>query len=300
MHRIAGVAQHQRGRISRRQLLAIGITSSSIADLVAAGVLIRIHRGVYALAHLAPMQWADETAALLALRDGAVLSHQTAAQLWGLELPRHGDRRIHVTVPGSPGGRPRGVAVHRINALQRGDVRIRHGLPVTAPILTFIQLAPTLPTPTLQRAIQQALYLKILRDRDLDPLLAHAAGRAGAARLRTAAGTDTDGYTASRAEQRLRSLIRQAQLPTPRVNYRRGRYKPDFHWPELDVILELDDWGSHQTYTAFEGDRLRDSRHAAEGIGTSRTTPRQVTDEPFAVIARLAAQLALAAARRRR
>ena len=54
-----------------------------------------LHRGVYVVGHSAPIPLADETAALLALRPGAVLSHETAARVWGLLPTGDGGGAIH-------------------------------------------------------------------------------------------------------------------------------------------------------------------------------------------------------------
>jgi hypothetical protein len=108
--RIAAVANLQRGRLSRRQLLAIGVRSNTIDRLVRSGYLSPKHRGVYA-PHRAEIEYGDETAALLALRHGAVLSHQSAASLWG---PAPADRLIHAAIPGAGAGATlEGVRVHR-------------------------------------------------------------------------------------------------------------------------------------------------------------------------------------------
>src|SRR2546423_4231460 len=82
--RIAAIAQTQRGRVSRRQLLAAGITDSQMHRMLRIGWLHRLHYGVYAVGHLAPIELGRETAALLACNEGAVLSHRSAGQIWRL------------------------------------------------------------------------------------------------------------------------------------------------------------------------------------------------------------------------
>lgn len=65
-----------------------------------------------AVGHLAPVALGRETAALLAIRDAAVLSHDSAAMLWGRTPPGSGNGLVHVLVNGSGAGRgPLGVRV---------------------------------------------------------------------------------------------------------------------------------------------------------------------------------------------
>jgi very-short-patch-repair endonuclease len=49
----------------------------------------------------------------------------------------------------------------------------------------------------------------------------------------------------------------------------------------------------HGHRAAFENDRLRDQQLAAEGYVVVRVTWRQLTEEPMAVLARLARALAM-------
>jgi REase_MTES_1575/Transcriptional regulator, AbiEi antitoxin len=61
----------------------------------------------------------------------------------------------------------------------------------------------------------------------------------------------------------------------------------------LLLIVEIDGFRFHSTRSAFERDRRRDAELAAAGFRVLRVTWRQLRDEPFAVIARLAAALAV-------
>ena len=70
--------------MSQGQLIAAGIPRDAIRRRVSAGYLLRLHRGVYAVGHRSDIALGPETAALLACRDGALLSHHSAAALRGL------------------------------------------------------------------------------------------------------------------------------------------------------------------------------------------------------------------------
>lgn len=99
--------------MSRAQALASGVTQSKLDANVRARRWQRLGRGIY-VAFTGPFpQTTRLWVALLACGRGAVLSHQTAAQLSGLVVPRD-DSAIHVTVPAGRKVRPpMGVKVHR-------------------------------------------------------------------------------------------------------------------------------------------------------------------------------------------
>ncbi len=87
----------QCGVISRRQALDIGLSGDAIRGRLRTGSWQQIQRGVYATFTGQPPREAMLWAAILRSGTGAVLSHQTAAELDGLT-----DRithAIHVTVP---------------------------------------------------------------------------------------------------------------------------------------------------------------------------------------------------------
>jgi hypothetical protein len=68
----ARTAGRQHGRVSREQLLALGVDGKRIERWLADGRLRRVHRGVYAVGHIAPSTDAEYIAAVLACGMGAV------------------------------------------------------------------------------------------------------------------------------------------------------------------------------------------------------------------------------------
>jgi hypothetical protein len=122
----------QNGVITRAQALAAGVTDKVIAAQIQRGRWQRMHRGVYATFSGPPSRDCLLWAAVLRAGPSAVLSHQTAARLWG--LPAAESSAIHVSVPiGSPAPRIRGVIVHYSS---RGP-QARH--PALAPPRTTIE-----------------------------------------------------------------------------------------------------------------------------------------------------------------
>jgi hypothetical protein len=103
--RIAAIARLQRGHVTRQQLLAAGLSPTAIKNMIRRRLLEAKHSGVYAVAYAPPVPLAQETAALLACGNRAVLSHRSAAALWGLIAPLDGS--VDVTIMGVDRGRKR-------------------------------------------------------------------------------------------------------------------------------------------------------------------------------------------------
>jgi very-short-patch-repair endonuclease len=284
--RIAAVANLQRGWLTRQQLLAIGVGSNPVYRLVRSGYLAPKHRSVYVL-HRADVEYGHETAALLALRDGAVLSHQSAASLWGLAPA---DRLIHATIPGAGAGATlEGVRVHRAANLSGAEARLREGLPVTSLLRTLSDSAPVLSDRALELAIDHAIVDHHL---DTELLRSLCPGRRGGPRL-VAIIDRWNGptITRSKAEELFLGLIRRAELPAPRINIRNEGRERDYRWPAQRILVEIDGYLFHGTQRAFDQDRRRDAQASAIGFTTIRITYRQLIEEPMAVIARLSAAL---------
>jgi very-short-patch-repair endonuclease len=288
---MAGV---QRGRISRRQLLAAGLSSSTIARLVTTGYLWPEHAGVYGVGHLAEIPGARETSALLAVRSGAALSHGSALRWWGMSRPcASGAGTIAVTVSGWAGGRPDGVIVHRSTILEPRDLRLHHGLPVTSPARTLLDVAAELPTRELERALDEGLVQRILRRNQVEELLRRSGRHRGRWPLEELILSHTQTtLTRSEAEERFLVLVRDAGLPGPLVNVHRHGFEIDFLWTGASLAVEIDGWAFHGTRAAFERDRRRDAALRTAGIEVIRITWRQLTEQPLVVAALAAAALA--------
>lgn len=79
--RIGALATVQGGVVSREQVIALGAGPRAIEVRMRRGRLVKLHRGVYAVGHLALMARGKAIGALLAA-PGAVLSHRTAGAVW--------------------------------------------------------------------------------------------------------------------------------------------------------------------------------------------------------------------------
>lgn len=282
---VVALARRQHGAVSTCQLLDAGVGQHAIDARVERGWLRRLHRGVYAVGALE----SDLTApagAILATNGRAVLSHRTAATMWGL-LPARPQDPVEITLLNARSrGRP-GVRVHT-GRLQTKEIRTRYGLQLTAPARTIRDLAATAPE-ELEKAINEAHVLRLVSHKELRDLL--TLPRSGVRALRDAIGEQPT-MTRSEAERRLRALIAQAGLPAPQSNVRVAGHEVDLYWPGHDLVVEFDGWGTHSSRSAFERDRRKDLDLQLAGQRVFRITDRHLTKEPVALIARCAVALA--------
>src|SRR5579859_1589978 len=106
----------QSGIVSRSQALRAGFSARHIEYRLASGRWQRVHEGVYATFTGPLSREARLWAAVRRAGDGAMLSHETAAEVHGL-IDRPAGPKIHVVVPEQrrPGQhRPvRGLVIHR-------------------------------------------------------------------------------------------------------------------------------------------------------------------------------------------
>lgn len=277
----------------RSQLRALGIGRGSIAHRTSVGRLHQVLPSVYAVGHVFLAPLAAETAALLQVGEDAVLSHDTAAVIWG--LADTAPDRVAVTVAGRNPGAPGGLRVHRVAALDVRDIGLCQGLPLTAPARTLIDLAAVVRTDPLERALAQARVQRLVTDAQLREAIARVPRRTGTARLRALLRSErSSAMTRSEAERMLRRVVAGAQLPEPLYNHRLHGIEVDAVWPAARLVVEVDGYRFHGHRAAFERDRQRDQRLAAAGYTVIRITWRQLREEPMAVAVRIAQALARA------
>lgn len=285
---IARVGRRQDNVITHDQLLEAGLGRGGIARRLAARWMQHMHRGVYLLGAAPPTQMARARAAVMACGEGAVLSHRSAAEIYGL-LPEAGGA-VDVTVVGrNPGAEP-GIRLHRPRALARHDVVTVRGMRVTSIARTLCDLAATESPREVEQAFQEALYRGGVTPDGLAKVLAREPRRRGARVIR--ALLDDPRLTRSQRERLLLRLIDQAQLPRPVTNVRLHGFLVDAFWPSQRLVLEFDGWPAHGHRSAFDRDRKRDQVMLANRLRTMRVTDRHLVGEPVALIVRIAQSLA--------
>lgn len=171
--------------VTRAQLVAAGMSEAAIDHPVRAGRLRVLHRGVYAIAGVPLRDEGVWLAAVLACGPGAVLSHQPAARLWGMRVPRR-DQSVHVSLVAGPANPP-GITVHRTRYLTRADVVPERGIRVTTPARTVADCADTLTYEDLRALADHGVRLDLAA---LERARERAPGRRGAPNLAALIASD--------------------------------------------------------------------------------------------------------------
>jgi very-short-patch-repair endonuclease len=287
---IAELADRQHRVVALWQLVQLGFDTGAIEGRVERGRLYRVHQGVYAVGHR-KLEWRGILmAAVLACGPRAVLSHRSAARLWGIRPDSRRD--VDVTVPSRGAHRRKGIQPHSVRKLDPRDVTVIDGIPVASLARTLLDLAEVAPKDHVVRAITEAERRWIIDLKDLEDTMARSPGRRGRKPLREIlADAVIEPHTREELEARFLELCREAGLPKPKVNVLVEGKLVDAVWPEQKLIVELDGWAFHRQRKAFEDDRERDVTLLLAGYRVVRITWRQLTRNPDTVIARLRALL---------
>ncbi|MBV9206733.1 MAG: type IV toxin-antitoxin system AbiEi family antitoxin domain-containing protein [Actinobacteria bacterium] len=288
------LAQRQCGVVSRAQAIRAGLSPDMIKFRTRSGRWQQLHRGVYATFTGIPGRGAWLWAALLSAGTGAVLSHQTAAELHSLvDKP---SSLIHVTVPARRHLVPvPGVGLHRstrsAEAVEGGSWPPRTRVEET--VLDLTQTAPTfddvcgwvtrsvgrmLTTPLLLKAAMSARPRMRWREELTEFIDAAAGGAHSVLEFRY----DRDVEKA----HGLPAAERQAPFTRPDG----GRGFRDRLYRTYGVVVELDGRLAHPAEQQW-ADKARDNAAAAAGQQTLRYGWAQVKREACATAAEVAAVL---------
>ncbi len=281
---MAWVAQRQLGLVTTEQLEAAGIGRGAIAARRGRNLLHPLHRGVYLVGHATRAPGTTALAAVLACRPKAFVSHSSAAVLWGLADTEPQD--VNLTVPGRNCRSRTGIIVHKTRALHSHDRTTRYGIPITSPARTAIDYAATAGYEEAERAIAEALALRLLTQPQLVAAADRAPHRAGVALVRAILGQPGGARrTRSDGERAMLRLIRAAGLPVPLTNHPVMGFNADFFWPEVGLIVEVDGGDFHRPRPAFERDHRRDIVHKDGGHEVLRVSGQQIDREPIYIAA---------------
>jgi very-short-patch-repair endonuclease len=280
------LARSQHGVISATQLKALGYSRSAIRHRVAKRRLHPIHRGVYAVGRRDLTQEGKWMAAVLVSGPGALLSHQSAAALLEIRPPRT-TTPIHISLTANVNRAHPGITTHRRStAPQAGVCR---SIPVTSPLQTLVDLAPSLRPDELETALNEAVKLDLVDPETLRGELSSLPRQRGLAPIRRLLERQEFTLSDSELERRFLRLVRTVGLPPPLTQQRVNGFRVDFHWPDLGLVVETDGLRFHRTATDQARDRRRDQAHAAAGLTALRFTHAQVYHEPGDVAATLVA-----------
>jgi very-short-patch-repair endonuclease len=216
--------------------------------MVERALLDRQHRGVFAFGARSPAPEAKCAAALLAAGKDAALSHTSAAAFYGQLVVRAVTEVIAPT-------RRRGDEILRVHTARRYEVKHERGLLVTTPAQTLLDLAAT--SWPIDRMTHELAAASLVSLDDLRAFARNRRGEPGATKLNKALRLP---HTRSQWEHDFLRWIKQlTDIPPPILNDPIGHLTVDCHWPDHDLIIELDTDQTHGTAWAERNDNERDT-----------------------------------------
>ena len=222
----------------------MGLSEEAIRWRVKEGRLHSIHRGVYVVGRPELTREGRWMAAVLRCGAEAYLSHQSAAALWRLRPEPRGP--VQVSLLAAVVRRPPGIQAHRRPSLPPEDLSTHRAIPVTTPTRTLIDLATVLSVNQLEAAVSEADVLDLIDPETLRRELESRRGRPGTRPLRALLDRHTYRLTESELERRFLRIVKRAGLPLPDTQVEIvGR--TDFHWHDLNLVVETDGWRYHRT-----------------------------------------------------
>jgi len=240
--------------------------------------------GVYAVGRPQLTQYGKWMAAVLSCGPLSVLSHFAAGALWRIRP----SGLIEVSIRADPARRRPGISIHRRPGLGSHEITTHHGIPVTTPTCTLVDIAARLPLLELERAINEADALDLVHVGDLEGL-DEMPPRPGVAGMRTLIDSRTFRLTRSDLEAVFIPLSVRAGLGIPLTRQWVNGHEVDFFYPDLGLVVETDGGRFHRTPSEQRADRRRDQAHTRAGLTPLRFTHGQVFHERADVEATLAA-----------
>ncbi len=264
-------AQH--GVITRGQLRGLGYSPGAIRHRLEKGRLTPLWPGVYAVGRPDVPRRGMWKAATLACGAGYGLDGESGAALWGVRSNE--GRGIEIAGPRAAGRALEGIRVRRVDGGEE-HIKLRHGIPVLSLPMLFASLSLRLGDGDLEAALNEADKKDLIHVGELRAQLSALRGRKGVAGLRRVIDRATFRYTDSALERAMRPIFRRAGLGEPRTQQWVNGHRVDFHWPDLNFVIETDGGRFHRTAFQQTQDRYRDQAHTLAGTAFLRFTHGQI------------------------
>lgn len=284
------LASRQHGLVERSQ---VPFSNAAFTRRVRSGLLIRVHPGVYRVAGAPTTREQRLLAACLAAGPGSAVSHRTAAHEW--ELAEFADV-IEIVTPRPQWPRLKGVRVHRSNDLVPNHLAVRHGIPITKPLRTLVDLGQSAPW-AVADALELGLANRLFTMKAVDAALEEFSrrGRTGIGVLRRIVDARAleRGIPDGLLEPRFARLVRRAGLPMPDFQVWVGPgIRVDFAYPEQMIAIEVDGFGSRRTPAELDAHNARQNELVLLGWTVLRFSWKQVVKQPEKVASQLLVTLA--------
>lgn len=278
---IRALARYQDGVIARQQLLDAGLNPQLIIRRLERGRWQQLFRGVYAVFSGLPSRETWLWAAVLRAGDGAVLSHQTAAELHGLlEFPADA---IYVTVPSTRRISIRGLIVRTSGRVEqaRQPNRVPPRTNVEETALDLVQVSSGFDDAC--GWITKACAKRLTTEEKLRAALAARKKMRWRGELDDVLAAAGSGIHSVLEYRYLRDVERAHGLPRSRHQVRvvidgKVAYR-DVYYEEYQEAVELDGRLAHPDEERWR-DSHRDNQAHARGVQTSRYGWRDVYSHP--------------------
>lgn len=275
---VARIAGRQDGTVSRRQLLAAGLTRHVIDGLIADGHLLPIARGVFAVGHRTLPARARLWVPVLATAPDGVLGGWSVAEAMSVVTPRP-RRPVTILVPPGKHGAPIGARVRRVDLLTGERTTVR-GLPGTVPARALLDAAVLEGPDTVERMWRGFRDHGRLDHDEVQGVLERHHGERGTAVVRALFSRRAVivGASESGLEEEVARLVVEVGLPEPQRNVPRtltsgAHVRFDLFLPTLGVAIEADG-PHHDDPEVAAADARRDAEAARDGIPTVRVSHR--------------------------
>jgi very-short-patch-repair endonuclease len=289
---LAELAERQHGVVALGQLQALGFSRRAIDQRLDCRQLQLAHREVYAVGHMRLSSHGRWMAAVLAYGDESLLSHRSAAALWGLARKSSGP--IDVSAPSGRQGidRRTGVFIHR-GKLDPDDRAEHGGIAVTTVARTLFDFAESVGFRQLESAWEEADRLSLLELSAVERVCERGYGRRALKPVRRllAQALAPAESTRSPLEHEFARFCREHELPPPTFNTIVIGFEVDALWSAQRLVVELDGFAYHHHRAAFERDRTRDSALQVAGYRILRITHRRLHRDPTTIATQIRAML---------
>jgi hypothetical protein len=259
----AELAREQYQLVSRRQLLADGLSPSWIKRQTKSGALEAVLPGIYTVGPADGSYWQRVRAACLSFEDGAVACRLTAARLH--RFPGIRTNEIELLTDRSRFRRQHSFVLHRTNYLPDSDVTILRGIPTTTASRTLLDIGSIVGPKALGTIVDDGLTHRSFTLAVVHDQLRRSAamGRPGTTALREVLTRYDPGrpHEESHLERAMLEALAKYGFPEPVKQlpvWDEGTFvgRLDAAYPDSRIGLEADGYEFHSA----RGDWLRDRR----------------------------------------
>jgi len=279
------LAEKQHGVVGREQLRSRGVSRQVIAGRLRSPDWSAMTGRVLVLEGMPGSGEQRAMAAVLDAGAGAVVSHQSAAALWG--VPGFHLEPLVLSRPRTGAKRRTAIAtVHHPVTLPPDHITTRGGIPVTNLVRTVFDLAGVVHPARAERALQAALRLGLSWTTVDRHLVTQARqGRDGISVMRQLVVRHRGkAVLGSGLEARFLALLMAAGLPEARrqvqLGAQRSEGRVDFYYDDVRLVIEVNGNWSHSTSMDVEEDQHRTARLVAAGYTVLPVPERLIFSAP--------------------